>query len=147
MYQQAGATSRATDSSIACMLLVCTAVIDVAQKGLGRALRPYRKLSCERFSKAITRKQPALPGLPIPGTSSLSSSYIPRQVRSIDVEFAHFRSKGRIITAAAEVCLLAEDGSLLLGSCICPGIRVFLFRLLGRTCGLTSFLRSCALSS
>ncbi len=42
-------------------------------------------------------------------------------IKSIDVEFAHFVKKGQITTAAAEVCLLAEDGSVLLNSYICPG--------------------------
>lgn len=45
----------------------------------------------------------------------------PLAVRSIDVEFAHFVTKGQVVTAAAEVCLLSADGSVLLSSFISPG--------------------------
>lgn len=42
-------------------------------------------------------------------------------VASIDVEFAHFLSTGKVSTAAAEVCLLKDTGAVLLHSYICPG--------------------------
>ncbi len=52
---------------------------------------------------------------------SISASSNTSTLTSIDVEFAHFACKGQVVTAAAEVCLLAEDGSVLLDSYICPG--------------------------
>lgn len=42
-------------------------------------------------------------------------------VASIDVEFAHFLSDGNIVTAAAEVCLVRDNGAVLLHSYISPG--------------------------
>ena len=43
---------------------------------------------------------------------------------SIDVEYAHFGSRRQSVTAAAEVCLLAGDGSTLWHSFIRPGKKI-----------------------
>ena len=40
---------------------------------------------------------------------------------AIDVEYAHFLVNGQVKTAAAEVCVVKEDNSVLLESFICPG--------------------------
>ena len=45
----------------------------------------------------------------------------PDNLASIDVEFAHFSSGRESVTAAAEVCLLAGDGTTLWHSFIRPG--------------------------
>ena len=42
-------------------------------------------------------------------------------VASIDVEFAHFLIGAKVITAAAEVCLVRDTGTVLLHSYISPG--------------------------
>ncbi|KAA6418942.1 MAG: RNA exonuclease 4 [Trebouxia sp. A1-2] len=76
---------------------------------------------CEQFRKAFVSQTRASQRLcrAATGASFLPSRYA--AIKSIDVEFAHFVNKGQITTAAAEVCLLAEDGSVLLNSYICPG--------------------------
>ncbi|DBA66324.1 TPA: Component of a membrane-bound complex containing the Tor2p kinase [Trebouxia sp. C0005] len=75
---------------------------------------------CEQFRKAFVSQTRASQRLcrAATGASFLPSRYA--AIKSIDVEFAHFVNKGQITTAAAEVCLLAEDGSVLLNSYICP---------------------------
>ena len=73
---------------------------------------------CEQFRKAFVPQTRA--SLRLCRAATDASSRYPA-INSIDVEFAHFVNKGQITTAAAEVCLLAEDGSVLLNSYICPG--------------------------
>lgn len=76
---------------------------------------------CEQFRKAFVSQTRASLRLCRAGTdASFAPSRYPA-IKSIDVEFAHFVNKGHITTAAAEVCLLAENGSVLLNSYICPG--------------------------
>lgn len=47
---------------------------------------------------------------------------LPRAV-AVDVEYAHFSVCGRVQTAAAEVCLVREDCSIVLEGFVCPGKR------------------------
>ncbi|KAL0044502.1 hypothetical protein WJX82_009959 [Trebouxia sp. C0006] len=74
---------------------------------------------CEQFRKAIAPQTRAW--LRLCRAATNATSRYPA-IKSIDVEFAHLVNKGQITTAAAEVCLLAEDGSVLLNSYICPDI-------------------------
>lgn len=77
---------------------------------------------CEQFRKAFVSQTRASLRLCRAGTdASFAPSRYPA-IKSIDVEFAHYVNKGHITTAAAEVCLLAENGSVLLNSYICPDI-------------------------
>lgn len=79
---------------------------------------------CEQFRRAfISPTRASLRLCRAASNASFASSRY-AAIKSIDVEFAHFVNKGQITTAAAEVCLLAEDGSVLLNSYICPGICV-----------------------
>ena len=73
---------------------------------------------CEQFRKAVAPQTRAW--LRLCRAATNATSRYPA-IKSIDVEFAHFVNKGHITTAAAEVCLLAENGSVLLNSYICPG--------------------------
>ena len=73
---------------------------------------------CEQFRKAVAPQTRAW--LRLCRAATNATSRYPA-IKSIDVEFAHFVNKGQITTGAAEVCLLAEDGSVLLNSYICPG--------------------------
>ncbi len=76
---------------------------------------------CEQFRKAFISPTRASLRLCRAATDASFASSRYAAIKSIDVEFAHFVNKGQITTAAAEVCLLAEDGSVLLNSYICPG--------------------------
>ena len=76
---------------------------------------------CEQFRKAFVSQTRASLRLCRAGTDASFAPWRYPAIKSIDVEFAHFVYKGQITTAAAEVCLLAESGSVLLNSYICPG--------------------------
>ena len=76
---------------------------------------------CEQFRKAFVSQTRASLRLCRAGTDASFAPWRYPAIKSIDVEFAHFVNKGQITTAAAEVCLVAENGSVLLNSYICPG--------------------------
>ena len=79
--------------------------------------KPFR----QRFVLVSSRARPKL--LTVRRAASVTSALTVADapVVSIDVEFAHFLGSGKIITAAAEVCLLKDTGAVLLHSYICPG--------------------------
>lgn len=79
--------------------------------------------SSKRFEDANPHTRPKLPTVHA-ASFETAVSLIGAPVASIDVEFAHFLSTGKVITAAAEVCLLKDTGAVLLHSYICPGTLV-----------------------
>ena len=70
-------------------------------------LRARRAVTCKPYHKRNSCSAPCLGR--------------PAAVVAIDVEYAHFLVNGQVKTAAAEVCVVKEDNSVLLESFICPG--------------------------
>lgn len=105
---------------IATLLIERTHVQIAPPNGPPRRWRQYR---FERYGTAsnLQTRVSLLSGRAV--NSSAVEALTPLAVKSIDVEFAHFVTKGQVVTAAAEVCLLSADGSVLLNSFISPGER------------------------
>ena len=86
---------------------------DFPQHLVPAACKSVHRARCRRQAKPLCHE-----------TNSASDTHVKHssKVASIDVEYAHFRcSEGRILAAAAEVCLLAEDGGTLQHTYIIPG--------------------------